>query len=169
MAKFQFRGLDEYAEYLQKIQKNTPEILGKGVYEMAGVIADEVRKNIEAIPSVNDTYNIIAYKKGTKSRLSHRQKEGLKDSFGIATMKYDDGYLNVKLGFDGYNSVETEKYPQGQPNALVARSLESGTSYMDKVPFIRNAVNRKREDAITRAKLLIDEEIYAIEKRDFKK
>ena len=49
MAKFQFRGMEEYAEYLQKIQKNTPEILEKGVYEMAGVIADEVKKNIEAI------------------------------------------------------------------------------------------------------------------------
>lgn len=163
MAKFQFRGLDEYAEYLQKIQKNTPEILGKGVYEMAGVIADEVRKNIEAISAVDDTYNMVAYKKGFKSRLSHRQKEGLLTGFGIAEMEDKNGYLNVKLGFEGYNDVATKKYPKGQPNVLVARSLNSGSSYMDKIPFMRNAVNRKQKDAVERAKVVIDEEIAKIE------
>ena len=40
--------MDEYAAYLQRIGKNTREILGAGVYAMANTVADAVRKNIEA-------------------------------------------------------------------------------------------------------------------------
>ena len=32
--------------------------------------------------------------------------------------------LNVKLGFDGYNGMKTKKYPKGQPNVLLARSIK---------------------------------------------
>lgn len=156
---FQFKGLEEYAEYLQKIQKNTPKIIGKGVYEMAAVVADEVRKDMQGLSSVDNEYNVIAYKTGKKARLSHEQKEGLLEGFGISPMEEKSGYYHVKLGFDGYNSVKTKKYPKGQPNVLIARSLNSGTSMMDKIPFMRNAVNRKRKDAIEKGKLVIDEEI----------
>lgn len=163
MAKCQFKGLEEYARYLQKIQKNTPEILGKGVYEMAGVVADQVKSNIEALPAVNDLYNIRAYREGKKSKLSKKQKQGLINGFGISTMEKDNGYLNVKLGFDGYNDVITKKYPKGQPNVLVARSIESGTSYMDKTPFMRPAVSAAEKKAIEKCKITIDKEIAKIE------
>lgn len=163
MAKYQFKGLDEYAAYLEKIQKNTPEILGRGVYEMAGVVADAVRKNIEALPAVTDAYNIKAYKEGYKSKLSQRQKQGLLDGFGISTMEEESGYLHVKLGFDGYNDVKTKKYPKGQPNVLVARSLESGSTYMDKKAFVRPAVRSSEKRAVEKCKVTIDEEIAKIE------
>ena len=50
-----------------------------------------------------------------------------------------NGFYNVKIGFDGYNSVKTKRWPSGQPNAMVARSIESGTSWMTKQPFMRKA------------------------------
>lgn len=164
MAKYQFRGLEEYARYLEKIQKNAWNYLSKGVYEMAGIVADEVKQRINALPTVNDAYNIKAYREGTKSKLSKRQKQGLQESFGITHMQDEKGYLHVKLGFDGYNDVVTDTYPQGQPNVLVARSAESGSSYMDKTPFIRPAVNSSEKRAVERCKVVIDEEIAAIEK-----
>jgi hypothetical protein len=50
----------------------------------------------------------------------------------------------VKLGFAGYNSTITDKYPNGQPNSMIARSLQSGTSFRARIPFVDNAVSAKK-------------------------
>ena len=44
MAKMSFKGLDEYARKLERMKKNTPETLGAGVYAMAEIVADEVKR-----------------------------------------------------------------------------------------------------------------------------
>lgn len=155
------KGLDSYISYLQKIDAVTDEAIGEAVYEMAKVVADSVRSGIQALPTVSNRANIATYKKGY-SRLSDEEKQGLLDGFGVSPMQDDGGYINVKLGFDGYNGVKTKKYPQGQPNALIARVTESGSSYREKTPFIRPAVNASKKQAEQAGKMKIDEKIAAI-------
>ena len=75
------------------------------------------------------------------------QKEGLLDGFGISRMKDDDGFVNVKLGFAGYNATRTDKYPQGQPNALIARAVNSGTTFRKKTRFVDKAVSASKKSA----------------------
>ena len=155
------KGLNSYIEYLQKINTVTDEAIGEAVYEMAKVVADSVRSGIQALPTVSNQANIATYKKGY-SRLSDEEKQGLLDGFGVSPMQDDGGYINVKLGFDGYNSVKTKKYPKGQPNALIARVTESGSSYREKTPFIRPAVNASKKQAEQAGRMKIDEKIAAI-------
>ena len=155
------KGLDRYISYLQKIDAVTDEAIGEAVYEMAKVVADSVRSGIQALPTVSNRANIATYKKGY-SRLSDEEKQGLLDGFGVSPMQDDGGYINVKLGFDGYNSVKTKKYPKGQPNALIARVTESGSSYREKTPFIRPAVNASKKQAEQAGQMKIDEKIAAI-------
>lgn len=82
------------------------------------------------------------------------------DSFGVTKISMDQkGFYNRKIGFDGYNQVVTRAYPKGQPNQLIARVVESGSSYMDKMPFVRPAVRRTKNAAIERMQQVIDEEI----------
>ena len=69
------------------------------------------------------------------------------DGFGISRLKDDDGFVNVKLGFDGYNSTKTEKYPNGQPNVLIARSVNSGTTFRKKTKFVDKAVDSAKKAA----------------------
>ena len=45
--------------------------------------------------------------------------------------------LNTKIGFDGYNDVKTKKYPNGQPNMMIARSINAGTSFRRPYPFVQ--------------------------------
>lgn len=155
------KGLDSYISYLQKIYAVTDEAIGEAVYEMAKVVADSVRSGIQALPTVSNRANIATYKKGY-SRLSDEEKQGLLDGFGVSPMQDDNGYRNVKLGFDGYNSVKTKKYPNGEPNALIARVTESGSSYREKTPFIRPAVNASKKQAEQAGQMKIDEKIAAI-------
>ena len=155
------KGLDSYISYLQKIDAVTDEVIGEAVYEMAKVVADSVRASIQALPTVSNEANIATYKKGY-SRLSDKEKQGLLDGFGVSPLQEDSGFVNVKLGFDGYNSVKTKKYPQGQPNAMIARVTESGSSYREKTPFIRPAVNAARKPAEKAGQAKIDEKIKSI-------
>lgn len=154
--------VDDYIAYLKKIGAQTEELCGAAVYAMAKTVADKVRENIDALDAINDAENIKAYKAGEKARLTIGQKKGLQEGFGITPMEEDSGMYNVKLGFDGYNNVKTRKYPKGQPNVLIARSVESGTSIMDKQPFIRPAINKTRKTVYEEAQMAIDEKIYAI-------
>lgn len=155
MAKWTMEGMSEYIAYLQSIANVTDEAIGAGVYAMAEVVADKVRDNIQALPTVSNEANIATYRQGY-SRLSDLEKQGLLEGFGVTPMQDDGGYKNVKLGFDGYNSIKTKKYPQGQPNVLIARVTESGSSYRQKTPFMRTAVNASRKEALEKGREAVD-------------
>lgn len=158
------KGLDSYISYLQKIDAVTDEAIGEAVYDMAKVVADKVRASIEALPAVPNAANVATSRRDGdgKTRLSEPEKQGLLEGFGVSPMQDDGGYINVKLGFDGYNSVKTHKYRDGQPNALIARVTESGSSYRKKTPFIRLAVNASKKQAEQAGQMKIDEKIAAI-------
>lgn len=144
MATFQFGGIDNYIKQLNKLQQSTKDgVVGKTVYAGAAVVADSVRRAIEAFP-VGDGRVHDGRLVGTVTR---SQKAGLLDGFGISRLEDDDGFVNVKLGFDGYNSTKTEKYPNGQPNALIARAVNSGTSFRKKTRFVDKAVTASKKTA----------------------
>ena len=89
----------------------------------------------------------------------------MQEGFGITNMRHENGAWNVKIGFEGYNEVQTKTYPNGQPNALIARSVESGSSVRDKTPFIAPAVNACRKNAQTTMEVVIQKQIEAITKK----
>ena len=134
------KGLREYENRLLKLENLTREILGEAIYEGAGLVADAVKSSIESIP-IDERYVTGG---ATLYGITPEQKAGLRDGFGIARMRDDNGFLNVKLGFEGYNSQVTTKYPGGQPNSLIARSVNAGTSFRQRIPFIDNAVNQTK-------------------------
>lgn len=144
MATFQFGGIDNYVKQLNRLQAATRDgVIGKTVYAGAEVVADSVRRAIQALP-VGDGR---ARDGGLVDTVTLPQKAGLLDGFGISRMKDDDGFVNVKLGFDGYNSTKTEKYPNGQPNVLIARSVNSGTTFRKKTKFVDKAVDSAKKAA----------------------
>lgn len=159
MAKMEFNVSDEYALRLSRLAGGSEEIARKAIYAGAKVTADRVKENIRALPAVKDLDNIHAYQAGKKMHLTVAQKRGLIESFGISPLQDDNGYINVKLGFDGYNDVKTKAYPHGQPNQMIARVVESGSSYMDATPFMKTGVNATRKAAVAEMQRVIDEEI----------
>lgn len=161
MARFEFGGIDNYISQLNKLQQSTKDgVVGKTVYAGAAVVADSVRRAIQALP-VGDGR---AQGGGLVDTVTLPQKAGLLDGFGISRMKNDDGFVNVKLGFDGYNSTRTEKYPRGQPNALIARSVNSGTTFRKKTKFVDKAVSSARKSAETAMDAACSREIEKIMK-----
>lgn len=162
MATIQFKRGDEYMAKIAKLEAAAKETLcGDAIYGAAGIVADEIRESLDQVPT-DESY-------GTTSSPTAGPKKaqliGLEQSLGIASMQDDGtGYLHVKIGFDGYNEILSNRWPNGQPNQMVARSIESGTSWMKKNPFVRRAVAATRKRAIDYMKRTIDKGVEKIMK-----
>ena len=168
MAKISFRNLEAYELQLSRLAAHSETIAEKAIYAGAAIVTDAIRANIEAIPAVSDKAGLIAYQKKEPAPLTETAKQGLLEGLGITPMQDDNGYYNVKIGFDGpggehgYNDLKTKTYPKGQPNVMIARSLESGSSIAQKRPFVRPAVNAVKVQAEARMAEIIDQEIQKI-------
>ena len=133
MAKFQVGpGIDQYISQLQNLEFEAPEVIGKAIYKGAGIVADAIKANIQALPS---------------TACSDVEKDGLLNGFGISKMREENGYFNVKAGFARNNKDVTKEFPRGKPNSMIARSIEGGTSWKPKHPFIGPAVRATKDQA----------------------
>lgn len=159
MARITFPGLNDYELMLSRLSKNTEDIAGRTIYTGAGIVADEIKAGIQSLPIVTG-YGTA--ENPLPGGVTSAQKQGLLDGLGIAPMQDDGGFLNVKIGFDGYNRTKTKDYPNGQPNQLVARGVESGTSWKQKRPFVRPAITRSRKRAEAAMAEVLDKEIEKI-------
>ena len=158
MAKFQFKGVDEYVAKLKKLTGDPRETIGVAIYAGADIVADRVRAEISGLPVGNEYA-----RNGQKiSTITAAQKAGLLAGFGIARMRQDGTAYNVKLGFEGYNSQKTKNFPSGQPNAMIARSIVAGTSFRNRNDFVRRAANSVRGAAEKAMEAKLDEAINRI-------
>lgn len=149
MAKIFFKGIDEYAKRLSKLGSESEEIIKRAVYKGAAIVADEIKAGINSIPiqEGNNGFPPMGTPENKLYGISRKQKGDLMDGFGLAPMKNENGYIQTKAGVDGYGSIPTKKYPNGVPNVMLMRSIESGTSFRDKHPVFRRATNRARGKA----------------------
>lgn len=143
MARMIFKASDEYVLKLSDLKSRTKEIAGKAIYEGARIVADEIKANLMALPT--EKYRHLQPNEKFVG-VPEQQKKDLIESFGITPLERDnDGVWNVKIGFDGYGSMPTKRYPKGLPNQLLARAIESGSSVRQKTPFVRPAVNKTKK------------------------
>ena len=148
MATWKFRGLDTYIAQLERLNANAEGSIKKAVYDGAAVVANNIKTALNTIP-VQEEY---VPKGKTRKGITPEAKEGLVKGFGLAKMQNTGGYINTKAGFKGKN-------PSGVNNATVARQVESGTSWMQKNPVIRQATNRSKKEAEKAMQKTLESEI----------
>lgn len=160
MAKMTIRGFDELELKLSQFGKMSTEIAKDVVMAGAQPVADEIRRGLESLP-VDELKQLKA---GEKFNVTpYGELKDLADSLGIAPPDIDSqGNVNTKVGFHGYGSYPSKKYPKGLPNKLLARAIESGSSVRHKQPFVRLAVNRSKKRAKEEMSKKFDEEIKLI-------
>ena len=160
MAKFKFDGVDEYVSKLVSLSKVSEGMIKRAVFEGAKIVGDDILDAIRALPETGAGYPKRGYFPTEMVKgVTADQKEGLIKGFGYAKMRNDGGYINTKIGFDGYNNTVTDKFPSGQPNMLIARSVESGSSKRVKTPFVRPAIQRAKERAEMAMSASVDKDI----------
>ena len=95
-------------------------------------------------------------------RMTEQEKEQLAESFGVSPIKERDDGWSLKMGFQGYNSFATKKYPKGVPNPLIVASIESGSSVRTKYPIVRNTINQRRQETIAAMRQTMMDEFRTI-------
>lgn len=136
-------GIDKYIDQLDQLSTSSDEMIKRAVFEGAAIVTDAVRANIQTLPTRRGGH----YTRNKASGITETQKAGLLNGLGIAPFKNANGFIHVKVGMDGYNGNVSKKYPNGQANAMIARSVEAGTSFLQKHPFIAPAVRSTRAQA----------------------
>lgn len=157
-------GLQEFQQELLELAENTTETCKEAVYNGASILADAIREEIKNIPAYPDSPVYIVHKDQLNKLkgLNKEQKQGLLDGLGIAHIWYELGSVVTQIGFAGYNSVITEKFPKGQPNALIARALISGSSVRKRNDFISKAIKKASAQAEKKMIETIDNRIFAL-------
>ncbi|MBR2132905.1 MAG: hypothetical protein IJ955_10315 [Oscillospiraceae bacterium] len=154
MAKMTLEIGEEFAIKLSQLADGSEEIAKKAIYQAAGIVTDQIRRNLEK----NLSDSASAAKDGSaRSKNQYNHPTGdLSRSLGITPIQRDnDGYLNARVGFDGYDR-------RGVPNQLKARVMESGSSTIKKRPFVRPAVNATKAAAVQTMEKVVEEEIQKI-------
>lgn len=136
MAKMTFNMMD-YTDNLITIRDNSRGMCKRAVYEGAKEALEEIRKAVEALPE--ERHNS---KTEMMYGVTDIEKDGLLDGLGATDMQDEKGVVYTKIGFTGYNGLQTKKYPKGQPNAMIARSICKGTSFRKRIPFVDKAVKK---------------------------
>lgn len=159
--KLKTQGLDELITKLNKLDSNTKEIMHRGLYKAAGVIADEVKSGLNALPIQEDADGTPpSIKDGQKlTGVTSKEKQSLISGMGIGRHREQGGKVSTSVGFSGKSSVKNKRYPGGIPNGALMRGIESGTSMRNKNPVIRPALSRAKTRAIEAAKNEIIEQI----------
>lgn len=137
---------DDWIKEFTKMGQDIGKICEEAVVEGAQPMADEIRKQIEALPE-----DKFRYLTGNDefSGIPSKQKKDLLNGLGITKADIDfNGNYNVKVGFDGYGSFKTKKYPKGLPNQLLARAIESGSSVRAKTPFVKTSIKKKKNEVL---------------------
>lgn len=145
MASITFGGLAEYEKELQTILRDVPKLVNASLYDGAAVLADAVQNEIAGL-----------------TELTPEARQGLHNGLGIARFWSEKGSTVTKIGFTGYNQKKTKRWPSGQPNAMIARSLIRGTSWMRANRFTNRAAKKARERCIGAMQTRFDIELQKI-------
>lgn len=145
MGVITFKDGSEYMLKLQMLSERESEaVAGRAIFEGAAMMMRYTKKGIESLQTDE--------RHGTPENPTRgptkAQKEGMMKSAGIAHAREDNGFVNVKIGFGDYNNIKTKRWPKGQPNNMVARSVERGTSFMLPQPFMKRAVKEAKSEVI---------------------
>lgn len=139
-------GIEELGNMLAKLENRAEEVASGALFDGAGIVGDAFTAAINSIQTAP-----FKYAADGKQRLpSPEEKAALAGKSGIAKFNKNGSEVNTLIGISGsagYANVN------GKAKAvrLIARSINSGTSFMKKQPVFRKAVSRSQgaaKDAI---------------------
>ena len=131
-------GMEDVSRMLANLGEKANEVASKGLYKGAGVVADAMKNGINSI--VTEPFNYIANadSTGTKRYASPDEKAALVGKSGIAKFNNTGDGVDTLVGISGAAGYATVGGKQ-KAVRLIARSINSGTSFMHKQPVFRKA------------------------------
>jgi hypothetical protein len=135
-------GMETITEMLSKAENAAPGIAAQALYKGAGAVADEISKGARGLKTAP-----FRYAKGWQRDPSPEEKEAVVSAgaMGISKFRRTGNEVKTSVGYgkSGYADVAGRR----KPVPLLAASINHGTSFMRKQPFIREAEAKARGKA----------------------
>lgn len=139
-------GLDEWAARISKYENKSSAAIRAGMYDGAREMLAAVIIQVENLPAQPNRL----LKNGEKFNVfTETNRKDLLDGLYVHHFVNNGSRIETWVSFDGYGSVPTKTYPQGVPNALIANSINSGSSVRVKNRFMTRA--KKASEALALA------------------
>ena len=141
-------GLTELLTKLESLSADSITICKSVAHSGADSMADTVKAQINSLKTTSDD----DYGSSNAKRYCYQwEKDGLIESMGISPVQENGSKVDFKVGFDGYasGSKKTAKYPKGKANAMIAYSINAGTTFMQAQPFLKKAQSSGRAAALS--------------------
>ena len=164
-------GMNELIQSLDKLPKEGARIASEALYEGAGVVADSVSRAVNSIRT-----QPFKYASGGTLRLPSPEEKALVAGarHGVAKFKKTGVNVQTKVGYQtsGYGAItwnhaktgnSRTKYKAGgngrmvhasrgtgqsmKPVPLIINSINSGTSFMSRQPFMNKSLGQSRAPA----------------------
>ena len=140
------QGIEELGAMFAKLGADAQKVASKSLYDGAGVVADAFSKASNSI--ITEEFHYLARPDitGTKRYASPEEKAACQGKSGIATFRKDGDTTDTVVGISG-NAGYVNIGGKQKPVLEIARSINSGTSFMHKQPVYRKAVSTSRAAA----------------------
>ena len=129
-------GIGELGAMLARLGAKADEVASHSLYEGAGIVADAYKAAVNGIAT-----EPFKYAPPGKTRLpSPEEKAALLGKSGIAGFNHSGDDVNTIVGISG-SAGYANVAGKAKAVRLIARSINSGTSFMKKQPVFRKAAN----------------------------
>ena len=139
-------GMSELSEMLTALEEGAQGAAAAGLYDGAGIMADAIESAIDGIQNAPFKYTAFG------SRLpSPEEVDAIRGGVGIAKFDKNGSEVQTSIGFA--NAGYADVAGKSKPIALIANSINSGTSFLRKQPFFRKSVSKalkRAEEAIAK-------------------
>lgn len=152
-------GMVEISELLEKMEQQAPGVASQALYDGAGIMAEEIRKSAESIRTAPFQYA----REGTRLPSPEEKEIVLAAGAGIAKFNKNGTEVDTSVGYS--SSGYAELNGKVKPVPLIVNAINSGTSFMQKQPFVRKAKNSGSTKAMTAMKARIEEAFEAMTKK----
>lgn len=134
----QVTGIEELSRKLNALGDKAEEVASRALYAGAGVMADQYTAAADSIRTAPFRYAF----NGKKRDPSPEEKAAVQGKIGIAKFNRNGSEVNTSVGVGARGYVEIGG--KRKAAAMIANSINSGTSFMNKQPAFRRAATQAR-------------------------
>lgn len=139
-------GLTELSEMLTRMGNKAEDVASGALYDGAGIVADAFTQAVNRIQAEKQRKKVKPPGKTPKRLATPEEKAALQGKIGVARFRKNGSEVDTMIGITGKAGYAIVN---GKPKAirLIARSINSGTSFMKKQPVFRQAKSKAQGPA----------------------
>ena len=137
-------GLAELSEQLAQLGEKAQGVAALGLYEGAGIMAEEIKRGADTIRT--EEFHYAVFPAATQRLPTPEEKAIVQEAgAGIAKFRKNGSEVDTSVGYR--NAGYAELKGKSVPIPKIVNAINSGTSFMQKQPFFRQAVNQGKTKA----------------------